>query len=81
MILVGDLNDAASQKDVHGGCNWEDMYNPAEKAVLQDLLEDLTDSWRLQHPDATDAFTVWDEYTNARPFNRVGQSVVGQACL
>ena len=38
IILVGDLNMAASEMDVHSGCDYEAMYSPAEKAVLHDLL-------------------------------------------
>ena len=82
VILVGDLNIAASQQDVHGGCDFSQMYSPEEKAALQALLGDLTDTWRLQHPETTDAFTVWDEKTNARFSNRVWTCVnaVEQSC-
>lgn len=71
VILMGDLNVAASELDVHGGCDYASMYSPAEKSVMQALLAELIDSWRLQHPDTRDTFTVWDERTNARAFNKV----------
>lgn len=79
VLVVGDLNIAASQSDVHSGCNWDEMYSPAEKAVLHALLSELTDTWRLLHPNTENAFTVWDEKTNARPFNRVSAVVQSSA--
>ena len=71
MIVCGDLNVAASQQDVHQGLDFSRMYSGEEKRLLADMLAALHDSWRSQHPDTCDVFSVWDEYTNARPFNRV----------
>lgn len=36
------------------------------------LLADYTDIWRHLHPEEDNAFSVWDERTNKRPFNEVG---------
>ncbi|CAL8460704.1 g235 [Coccomyxa elongata] len=69
VIIVGDLNVAASQKDVHSKLKYDWMYSAEEKALLQSLLNDYTDAWRLQHPQEQSVFTVWDEKTSARAFN------------
>lgn len=71
VIIVGDLNVAASQADVHKKLVYGRMYSKAEKEALQALLRDYTDIWRQLHPDVDDAFTVWDEKTSARVFNEV----------
>ncbi|KAK9805387.1 hypothetical protein WJX73_010257 [Symbiochloris irregularis] len=84
VILVGDLNIAASKQDVHAGCDYDLMYSLEEKRELQDLLQDLTDTWRLQHPDTENVFTVWDEKTNARFSNRgvrIDYALLSQALL
>ena len=47
------------------------MYHPDEVAAFRALLADLTDVWRLQNPEATDYYTVWDEKTAARSINKV----------
>eukprot|EP00884_Botryococcus_braunii_P000520 jgi/Botrbrau1/10469/Bobra.0133s0075.1 len=69
VIIVGDLNIAASQMDVHHKYDYSAMYSPEEKALLQDLLRDYHDTWRELHPDVSTTFTVWDEKTSARVFN------------
>ena len=56
--MVGDLNVAASQRDVHGKLRWADMYGAEEKAEMAALLRALPDVWRLRHPDVCNAFTV-----------------------
>ncbi len=71
VIIVGDLNVAASQADVHKKYSYDRMYSAAEKEALQALLNDYTDIWRRLHPDADSVFTVWDEKTSARVFNEV----------
>ena len=71
VIIVGDLNVAASQKDVHSKLKYDWMYSAKEKALLQSLLNDYTDAWRLKHPEEQATFTVWDEKTSARAFNEV----------
>ena len=71
VIIVGDLNVAASQADVHKKLNYERMYSKAEKEALQALLRDYTDVWRQLHPEVDNIFTVWDEKTSARVFNEV----------
>ena len=73
MLLVGDLNIAAAQQDVHDKLDREQMYPTAEKELFASLLTELTDVWRKLHPDTMTAFTVWDERTNARAFNEVIQ--------
>lgn len=71
VIIVGDLNIAASQKDVHERWDYSKMYSPEEKALLHGLLGDYHDTWRELHPDVATTFTVWDEKTSARAFNEV----------
>ena len=61
VIIVGDLNVAATQADVHKQYSYDRMYCAAEKEALQALLNDYTDIWRRLHPDVGDGFTVWDE--------------------
>ena len=56
--MVGDLNVAASQRDVHGKLCWADMYGAEEKAEMAALLSALPDVWRLRHPDVCNAFTA-----------------------
>jgi hypothetical protein len=68
-MIVGDLNVAASQQDVHAKYTWEAMYGPEEKRLMAQLLGSFRDVWRLRHPGVADAFTVWDEKTSARVFN------------
>lgn len=80
VIIVGDLNIAASQKDVHSKLDYNRMYSQEEKALLHSLLHDYTDIWRLRHPDETSTFTVWDEKTSARAFNEVCSIFTPQAC-
>ena len=58
--MAGDLNVAASQRDVHAKLCWADMYGAEEKAEMAALLSALPDVWRLRHPDACNAFTVQD---------------------
>ena len=70
VIVTGDLNIAASQLDVHANADYSRMYSAEEKRLFGRLLECLTDTWRLQHPDAMGQHTVWDEKTSARAFNR-----------
>lgn len=71
VILVGDMNIAASPKDVHPSIDWARLYHPEELDALRSFLRDYTDVWRLQNPDAADVFTVWDEKSSARAFNKV----------
>lgn len=47
------------------------MYHPEEVAAFRALLAELADVWRLQNPEATDCYTVWDEKTAARDINKV----------
>jgi len=70
-MIVGDLNLAATSKDVHPSMDWAKMYHPEEIAAFRALQAELSDVWRLQNPEATDCFTVWDEKTSARSVNRV----------
>ena len=68
---MGDLNIAASAKDVHPKFSYEAIYTPEERGALQALTADLTDVWRLRHPEEASTFTVWEERTSARAFNEV----------
>ena len=72
---MGDLNIAASQKDVYDKLDREAMYPTDEKELFASILTVFQDVWRNLHPDTTDAFTVWDEKTSARAFNEVPHSV------
>ena len=74
MLIVGDLNIAASQRDVFREWDRETMYDAEEKALFAGLLAGYADVWRRLHPLEGDTFTVWDERTNKRPFNEVGLS-------
>ncbi len=79
VLIVGDLNIAATQQDVYDKLNREKMYPEHEKDLFDSLLTEFTDVWRKLHPDTVNAFTVWDEKTSARAFNEVcfsGQGVV-----
>lgn len=71
VIIVGDLNIAASAKDVHPKFSYEAIYTSEERGALQALMTDLTDVWRLRHPEEASTFTVWEERTSARAFNEV----------
>lgn len=71
VMIVGDLNVAASQADVHNKYSYDRMYSTAEKEALQALLNPYTDIWRRLHPNMDSVFTVWDEKTSARVFNEV----------
>lgn len=71
---MGDLNVAASQRDVHAKLCWENMYGAEEKAELAALLRALPDVWRLRHPDTANAFT-------ARPCHHSGLVQGACACL
>ena len=79
MLIVGDLNIAASQQDVHDKLDREAMYSTHEKELFDSLLAEFADVWRHLHPDAGNVFTVWDEKTNARAFNEVIDSLPASA--
>ena len=74
---MGDLNVAASQRDVHAKLRWEDMYGAQEKAELAALLHALPDAWRLRHPDVCDAFTVQRSFPGFRLFERASRPMRG----
>ena len=71
MVIVGDFNIAATQKDVHDKLDREAMYPKLEKELFDSILTMFTDIWRKLHPTTVKAFTVWDEKTSARAFNEV----------
>lgn len=72
VLLVGDFNMAAGPLDVHPkAATYDTMYSDRERRVFASLLDRYCDAWRQRHPDTDDVFTVWDEYTAARPFNHV----------
>jgi hypothetical protein len=84
VVLVGDLNIASGPGDVHSSMDWQGMYHPSELSALEGLMgpegSGLTDAWRHTHPHTTDVYTVWEERTSARAFNRVRWGV-GDACM
>lgn len=57
--------------------NYDEMYSAEERGAMLALLGPYTDVWRRLHPGVADVYTVWDEYTGARAFNRVGGWVGG----
>ncbi|KAK9857620.1 hypothetical protein WJX84_007343 [Apatococcus fuscideae] len=69
VIVVGDLNIAAGPNDVHPTFDYERIYTADERGALHALMGDLSDVWRLQHPEEASVFTVWEERTSARAFN------------
>lgn len=71
VLIVGDLNIAATQQDVHDKLDREAMYPKHEKELFDRILTEFTDVWRKLHPDSVNMFTVWDEKTSARAFNEV----------
>ena len=77
---MGDMNIAASQKDVYDKLDREAMYSSDEKELFASILVDFQDVWRNLHPDTKEAFTVWDEKTSARAFNEVPHSICAQPC-
>ena len=79
MILVGDMNIAASTKDVHPALHWARMYHKEELSIMQAILSQYTDVWRKQNPGVTDCYTVWDEKTFSRSVNKASSSL-GSIC-
>ncbi|KAK9819914.1 hypothetical protein WJX72_003899 [[Myrmecia] bisecta] len=69
VLIVGDLNVAASQRDVHPKFSYEALYSEEENQAMHALLGEYTDVWRHRHPQDTSTYTVWDEKTSARAFN------------
>jgi len=69
VMIVGDLNIAASQKDVHHFFNHDTWYTPEELAALKRLTSRYTDVWRELHPEEDNTFTCWDEYRQRRAPN------------
>lgn len=70
-MIVGDLNLAAGARDVHPVIGFDGLYSDEENEEMRGLLAHYTDVWRMLHPDTTDQYTVWNERTSARAFNRV----------
>uniref|UniRef100_A0A1D2AEL1 DNA-(apurinic or apyrimidinic site) endonuclease n=1 Tax=Auxenochlorella protothecoides TaxID=3075 RepID=A0A1D2AEL1_AUXPR len=73
VILVGDFNVVATPADVHASMPFDDLYAPEELAALHALTEGpaaYVDVWRRLHLGVADVYTVWDERTSARAFNR-----------
>eukprot|EP00892_Ulva_mutabilis_P000637 jgi/Ulvmu1/10574/UM065_0028.1 len=70
VILVGDLNIPRSKADVSFELAWAGLYTDEEVSVINNIATDLVDVWRQLHPDTADTFTVWNERTNARAYNR-----------
>ncbi len=48
-----------------------DAYNAEELAEMRGLIAAYPDAWRQLHPREKMRYTVWDEKTNARAFNKV----------
>jgi hypothetical protein len=72
VMLVGDLNLAATAADVHPKIGVDRKYTVEERDFMQQLLADYRDAWRHCHPGAEGVYTCWDEKTSARAFNEVG---------
>ncbi|GAB4818347.1 hypothetical protein N2152v2_005393 [Parachlorella kessleri] len=70
VLLVGDFNVAAAPQDVHPTMNYDELYTLEERGAMLAFFKGYTDVWRRLHPDTTDVYSVWDEYTSARAFNR-----------
>uniref|UniRef100_A0A7S0WNY8 DNA-(apurinic or apyrimidinic site) endonuclease n=1 Tax=Chlamydomonas leiostraca TaxID=1034604 RepID=A0A7S0WNY8_9CHLO len=70
VVLVGDLNIAAAAADVHPSFSFDGMYAAEELRLLHELMASYPDVWRKLHPEDTGCYTVWEERTNARAFNR-----------
>lgn len=73
LILVGDLNIAHSDLDLHPSQRKQDTIGqlPEERALFSRLLAEgqLVDAMRVIHPDADRLFTWWPYWKNARPNN------------
>jgi len=74
-VIVGDLNIAHTDEDVHPSQRKTGLIGqlPEERALFTRLLErgGLIDAARLLHPDADRLFTWWPYWANARK-NNVG---------
>lgn len=58
VVIVGDLNIAASPLDVHPVIGYENLYCEEEKRLLALLLADYCDAWRQLHPGVSNQYTV-----------------------
>lgn len=73
VILVGDFNVSADERDVHPKIGLNATYSEAEQNALRFFFEHprlrMVDAWRKLHPNSTGVYTVWNEKTSARAFN------------
>lgn len=70
VLLVGDFNLAPSRSDVHATYDLPALFTQREQAAFAGLEAAYADVWRRLHPEEGATFTVFDERTSARPFNR-----------
>lgn len=73
LVIVGDLNIAHSDLDLHPTQRKEGVIGqlPEERALFSRLLAEgqLVDTMRALHPDADRLFTWWPYWKNARANN------------
>jgi len=72
VILVGDFNVALTVNDVHPTISLEDTFPEVERNAVRKFMEKklCVDVWRQLHPKEHEVFTCWDQWRNARAFNR-----------
>lgn len=74
LLLVGDFNVPAEARDVHPdllpGGSLDELYGQEERAALHALTAAYPDVWRRLHPQEAATYSVWNEKTSARAFNR-----------
>lgn len=72
LVVCGDFNIAADERDVHDPAAWRDtvLFHPDMRARLDELKAwGLVDTYRSLHPDGT-AYSWWDYRMLAFPKNR-----------
>eukprot|EP00850_Spirogloea_muscicola_P018560 SM000171S03249 [mRNA] locus=s171:197766:199857:- [translate_table: standard] len=70
VVVVGDLNIAHKDIDVHHQWHVKDIYSTGERAWLESMLHKYVDLYRHFHPEVSNVFSVWDQRTDARTENK-----------
>eukprot|EP00850_Spirogloea_muscicola_P013603 SM000093S24414 [mRNA] locus=s93:149864:152177:- [translate_table: standard] len=70
VVVVGDLNIAHKDIDVHHQWHVKDIYSTGERVWLESMLHKYVDLYRHFHPEVSNVFTVWDQRTDARTENK-----------
>eukprot|EP00850_Spirogloea_muscicola_P020543 SM000219S06688 [mRNA] locus=s219:164970:167412:+ [translate_table: standard] len=70
VVVVGDLNIAHKDIDVHHQWHVKDIHSTGERAWLESLLHKYVDLYRHFYPEVSNVFTVWDQRTDARTENK-----------